>query len=554
MPGGVGKEGADRTTESRGGIHAGHAGVLANRLSSRGLEDEHLGHSVGRLTQKCQIFDRSQEIQQAFIRDASCPLPITAAVKTKGGPTLKQNYIRTSLLVFVFCIFAACCTSAQTLPVLAIGTLDQSRAGEWADLSGLNYSLENGVKANLLGGFGSGIAYASGNTFLALPDRGPNAVEFDDAIDSTASYVNRFHTVTMDLNQNHSGAGLPFTLKPTLRATTLLWSLTPLTYGTGSGLGVGSGVPPINYLFFHFFTGRSDNFDATQNSGNPNNARFDTEGIRVSNDGQWVFISDEYGPYVYQFSRLTGLRVRSFQLPDSFYVTNLSPIGANEISGNASGRVANKGMEGLAITPDGKTLVGIMQNALIQDASSGGKKVLRIVTIDIASGQVTHQYGYKLTSGSGVSEICAINNHEFLVDERDGDGRGNGDDAVVKELFKIDLDGATDISDMDGATATTNAVAKTPFLDIVGSLSAVGIAAGEIPAKIEGVAFGPDVKYNGKTVHTLWVANDNDFLQTVPDANNVQIPNPNQFFVFAVGDSDLGSSKFVPQQFRHFDE
>ena len=45
-------------------------------------------------------------------------------------------------------------------------------------------------------------------------------------------------------------------------------------------------------------------------------------------------------------------------------------MGAFEIANNTSGRVANKGMEGLAITPDGRTLVGIMQNALIQDAAS----------------------------------------------------------------------------------------------------------------------------------------------------------------------------------------
>ena len=467
---------------------------------------------------------------------------------------MNKNHFRISLLFVVLSLTAMHSASAQTLPVLAVGTLDQSRAGEWADLSGLTYTLENGVPANLLGGFGSGIAYASGNTFLAVPDRGPNAVEFDDAIDNTASYVNRFHTVTMDLDPNRSGSGFPFTLKPTLRATTLLWSLTPLVYGSGSGLGVGSGVPPINNFLFHFFTGRSDNFDATQNSGDPRDARLDSEGIRLSNDGQWVFISDEYGPYVYQFSRYTGLRVRSFQLPDSFFVTNLAPVGATEISGNTAGRTANKGMEGLAITPDGKTLVGIMQNALIQDANEGGtaKKLLRIVTIDIASGEVTHQYGYLLTTGSGVSEICAINSHEFLVDERDGNGRGNGNDAMVKQLFKIDLNGATDVSGMDGKTAAANAVGKTLFLDIVKSLTAVGIAAGEIPAKIEGVAFGPDVKYSGKLVHTLWIANDNDFLQTVPDATNVQIPNPNQFFVFAVADTDLGNSQFVPQQFKFF--
>ena len=75
--------------------------------------------------------------------------------------------------------------------------------------------------------------------------------------------------------------------------------------------------------------------------------------MRISNDGLKVYISDEYGPYVYEFNRLTGVRLRSFQLPSSFYVTNLSPVGATEISDNTCGRTANKGTEGLAITPDG---------------------------------------------------------------------------------------------------------------------------------------------------------------------------------------------------------
>jgi Esterase-like activity of phytase len=463
---------------------------------------------------------------------------------------VKKTVVPIALIALSLGLIIAPQSQAQ-ISLLAVGTLNDSRAGSFADLSGLTYNLENGRPANLLGGFGSGIAYASGNTFLALPDRGPNAVPFDSAIDDTASYINRFHTITMELDPNTTGAGLPFTLTPKLRATTLLWSLTPLVYGTGSGLGVGSGVPPINNFFQHFFTGRSDNFDPNQNSGDPKDARFDTEGIRVSNDGLSVFISDEYGPYVYQFSRITGARIRSFQLPPSFYITNLRPVGNDEISANTAGRTANKGMEGLAITPDGRTLVGIMQNALIQDANEGATKLLRIVTIDIASGH-THQYAYLLTTGSGVSEIVAINNHEFLLDERDGKGRGDGSNAKVKQLFKIDLAGAVDISSMDGTTAATQAVNKTLFLDVVTVLTNNGIATSQIPAKIEGVAFGPDVKTGDTTLHTLWIANDNDFLQTVADPGGNQIPNPNQVFVFGFTDADLAGSKFVPQQFRSF--
>jgi hypothetical protein len=454
--------------------------------------------------------------------------------------------------------------SAQ-VTLLAVGDLTRTPAGQNVDVSGLTYALENGVPANLLGGLGSGLTYMSGNEFLALPDRGPNAVSYVNGVDNTVSYINRFHTIIMELDANKGAGGLPFELAPRLVNTTLLWSRTALVYGTGAGLGVGSGAPPLNDQNHFYFTGRSDNFDpgtpaVPLNSGNPANARYDTEGIRVSNDRKSVYISDEYGPYIYEFDRSSGKRLRSFTLPDKFYVAHQSPVGSTEISGNTSGRTANKGMEGLAITPDGRTLVGIIQAALIQDAKQGGAaaKLLRIVVIDIPSGHVTHEYAYELTSGSGVSEILALNNHEFLVDERDGAGREGGANsaippflptsnvAKVKQVFKIDLTGATDVSGMDGTTAAMNTVGKTLFLDIVMVLKNNGFdATRDIPSKIEGLTFGKDVKWNGKTLHTLWVANDNDFV--IETGDTPPIPNPSQFFVFGFTDADLGGSVFVPQ-------
>ena len=175
---------------------------------------------------------------------------------------------KASACLLLATVFAAPPANA-TMALIADGTLTDSAAGHLADLSGLTGTLENGDPANLLGGLGSGIAYAGGNTFLAVPDRGPNAVSYNSKVDDTVSYINRFQTVTMSLTPNASGAALPFTLTPTLTATILLSSPTPLTYGSGVALRVGSGAPAQNTATQFYFTERSDNFDSTKNSGNP---------------------------------------------------------------------------------------------------------------------------------------------------------------------------------------------------------------------------------------------------------------------------------------------
>ena len=147
-----------------------------------------------------------------------------------------------------------------------------------------------------------------------------------------------------------------------------------------------------------------------------------------------------------------------------------------------------------------------------------------------------------------MSEILAVNAREFLVDERDGKGQGDGSAAVVKQIFEIDLFGATDVSSISGAANLAPlAVPKspTPFLDVVAALTGAGISNIHIPAKLEGLAFGQDVVLAGISKHTLYIANDNDFLAAVPDKNGVIVANPSQYFVFAFDDDDLPG--FVPQ-------
>lgn len=435
---------------------------------------------------------------------------------------------RTTLSIALASLVSFASLSTQAAPILlGVGSLSGT-----ADLSGLTGTLESGVAANVLGGTGSGIAYAGSNTFLVTPDRGPNAQAYTGgaAVDNTTSYISRFQTISMQVAE--SSSGLPFSVTPTLNNTTLLYSSTPLNYAAGA-------APTENTADKFYFTGRSDNFVAGA-STNPDNARLDPESIRVSNDGKSVFISDEYGPYVYQFDRTTGERIKSFALPSDLAISNLASTETAEISGNTSGRTTNKGMEGLAITPDGKTLVGIMQAPLLQDTT----KTVRIVTIDIETG-TTHEYAYNLTTGSGVSEIVAINDHEFLIDERDGKGLGDNSDAKVKQIFKIDLTGAQEVTGLSG-DLSAKAVSKSLTLDVKNMLVAAGVAAQNIPAKIEGMAFGDDVIYNGINLHTLWVTNDNDFLSTIIDTKHpLGFDNTNNFYMFGFSDEDLAG--FIQQ-------
>lgn len=174
----------------------------------------------------------------------------------------------------------------------------------------------------------------------------------------------------------------------------------------------------------------------------PNADGIDSEGLVLAADGSF-WISDEYGPHIAHFDA-TGKTIE-----------RINPFGTGT-GGRTLPKVfakrrANRGMEGLTITPDGKTLVGIMQSPMYNPSSAAvtGSNVIRVVTFEIATG-ATKQYVYLMENPTltGCSEILALTNTTFLALERDGLYGGNAAaPATFKRIYKFDLAGATDISD-----------------------------------------------------------------------------------------------------------
>jgi hypothetical protein len=255
---------------------------------------------------------------------------------------------------------------------------------------------------------------------------------------------------------------------------------------------------------------------------------FDPEGIVVHPLTGHLLVSDEYGPSLLEINR-AGQVVRRYPTPANLLPRNAATgvvNFANDV-GNDAGKRTNRGFEGLAISPDGRTVYAMRQSAMLDEG--GGSGVFnRIVAFDTRTARATAQYAYRMagsSQGRGISALVALNDHEFLVLERNN--RGLGVDATLgsgpgdwnKKVFRISLTGATDVShiDLDAPDAVFNPVSKSaaPWLDLAASASladpSVAALGGVSPEKWEGLAIGPRLRDGSWLV---LAGTDNDYSVT----------------------------------------
>ncbi|WP_052055373.1 phytase [Myxosarcina sp. GI1] len=240
----------------------------------------------------------------------------------------------------------------------------------------------------------------------------------------------------------------------------------------------------------------------------------DPEGIAATSKGT-LYISSEgdadnlVDPFIGEFS-LDGEIFNELPIPDKFLPT----------ADGSSGIRNNLAFESLTITPDERYLFTATENALNQDGETVSLEAgspVRILQYDLKTGEEIGEFLYETDpipvppepaddfADNGLVELLAIDNTgTFLALERSfAAGVGNN-----IRLYQVNLQGATDISSVDGLlndgeTTDIDAVAKKKLLL---DFSELGITLDNS----EAVSFGETLP-DGR--QSLIVASDNNFSE-----------------------------------------
>ncbi|OMP85227.1 hypothetical protein BK809_0003896 [Diplodia seriata] len=430
-----------------------------------------------------------------------------------------------------------------------------------------------------LGGLGSSIAIEHGSWKLqptdnngtalytgvlwALPDRGWNT-------NGTLNFTPRVHKLAVSFAPAEAAA-----TKPNLQLEyldTVLFSDPTGAPLTGLDPGASGAIEFPGFPALPVATYEGDGFGGDGPGGR--RVSLDGEGLVLGADGSF-WVSDEYGPYVYRFSK-EGRMVGAIRPPDAYvpqrngsqsfsaasapiYDPSRLPVPEDP----ASGRANNQGFEGLTLSPDGTTLSVLVQSALMQDGGAGGKKSrrhARLLQYDIAAPPITTssrqptppkaEYVVPLptfvnddgeTRVAAQSEMLALGPTQFLVLARDsGAGRAaKRTRSLYRHVDVFDVGKATDVvaddvDSVDGSVVTdaekgvlADGVAPARYcawldFNVEGQLARFGLRNGGVDdggllnEKWESLAVVPVLAApGGEVVEGEWFVislSDNDFI------------------------------------------
>ncbi len=207
-------------------------------------------------------------------------------------------------------------------------------------------------------------------------------------------------------------------------------------------------------------------------------------------------------------------------------------------------RKANRGFEGISISPDGARLFVMLQSPLLNPDKKSGEasRSVRIAVFDTSDGnnpKLAGIYVYQTQKATDVGaaeqdeikigDIAAVSRTRILVGERDSTEGGSH-----KMVYMVDLAGATDVSEREEINGRTIEQAsesdmKKASVEPVKKTAVVDLAKlGFSPDKFEGLALIDST--------TIAVVNDNDFGVSAIDSRGrvVKSGNPPRLVVIRV--------------------
>lgn len=407
--------------------------------------------------------------------------------------------------------FAALLLSAAILPAAQAAETITSYTSTDPKLALGSISVPGGKTRELNVGIGSGAGRRADDppmTFWTISDRGPNF--------TCGDVEDVFGVDGKTICGDRKGARiypLPDT-SPTIYRITLqdggsftVDTVLPLRDGDGK---------PVNGLLnplTHASTEQPIDLSGKTLAQNPD--AVDAESVVPMADGSF-WVSEENGPSLLHVAADGKIlrRIVPQGTEDDFKGAHYPVDGG--LPAVLAKRFLNRGLESLAITPDGKRFATIIQNPLANPDTDTyrGSKNARLWTLDPATLAVTGEYVYTLDdpqsfrldpskkqSDPRISEIMGLGPDRFLVLERT--------DGTTK-LYEVSLAGATDIhgtawDDLKTAPSleASKDLAAAKIVPVTKTLRFDSADHPEVPVKIEGLALTGD--------GSLMMINDSDF-------------------------------------------
>lgn len=238
----------------------------------------------------------------------------------------------------------------------------------------------------------------------------------------------------------------------------------------------------------------------TKADGSPyDGSNMDAEGLAVLPGGDYL-VSSEVEPSIRIFDR-TGRQVGELPVPDRFRV---APAG--EATANAT-------LEGLSISPDGRTIYAAMEGTLSGDVSSSGVADFRRILVYRAhrdGWSLDRQIGYRVDPGNRISEVQAYRGGLVVMEAAWDPTHGNS-----ISLYAIHPSAAAPVDTVADLGDHAHLVAPKTLVSDVTACPTLGATAKEpqtnpLMDNYEGMAIRPLSHRRGPgTAEVLLVSDDN---------------------------------------------